>query len=105
MKTLAKRKAQLETRLSELDESLHEIEHTLDEQPPKDVEDRATEREADEVLEGLGQMGLREIEMIRAALGRIEDGSYGACAKCGEDIAEERLDLLPHTPLCKNCAA
>lgn len=105
MKTIETRKAQLLARLAELQDNLHEIEDTLDEEPNPDVEDRASERESDEVLEGLGNMGLREIQMINAALERVGDGTYGQCAKCGDDIAQERLDLLPHTPLCRNCAA
>lgn len=105
MTTIQTRKFQLETRLQELDEKLHVIEDKLDDEPNHDVADRATEREEDEVLEGLGNSGLQEIEMIRAALVRIDAGTYGDCAKCGEEISQERLDLLPHTPLCRNCAA
>ncbi|MBZ0129012.1 MAG: TraR/DksA family transcriptional regulator [Rhodobacteraceae bacterium] len=105
MKTIETRKAQLEARLAELQDNLLEIEDALDDEPNPDVEDRASERESDEVLEGLGNMGLREIQMIRAALERVAEGTYGECAKCGEEISQERLDLLPHTPLCRNCAA
>jgi len=104
MTSVETRKTQLEARLAELNSSLLEIEDTLDEEPNPDVEDRASEREGDEVLEGLGNLGKREIQMITAALARISDGSYGECAKCGDDISMERLDLLPHTPLCRNCA-
>ena len=105
MTSLETRKSQLETRLGELNARLHGIEDTLDEEPSQDAEDRASEREDDEVLESLGNSGLKEIQMIEAALGRIEEGSYGDCAKCGEEILPERLDLLPYTPLCRNCAS
>ena len=104
MTTLATRKAQLDARLSELNIRLHGIEETLDTKPPADDEDRASEREEDEVLEQLGVAGLQEIQMIEAALQRIDDESYGFCAKCGDEIAPERLDLLPYAPLCQNCA-
>ncbi|MHA1127489.1 MAG: TraR/DksA C4-type zinc finger protein, partial [Alphaproteobacteria bacterium] len=30
---------------------------------------------------------------------------YGVCVACGEDISEERLDVLPDTPKCRKCAA
>ena len=43
-------------------------------------------------------------ECLTTALARIEDGTYGACVRCGEPIAEARLDALPWTPLCRNCA-
>ena len=104
MTTIKTRQAQLQTRLDELNSRLHGIEKTLDTPAPADDEDRATEREEDEVLEQLGNAGLQEIQMIEAALKRVSEGSYGDCAKCGETIADERLDLLPYTPLCRNCA-
>ena len=37
--------------------------------------------------------------MIDAALKRIENGSYGVCARCGDPIGEDRLDVLPQTPM------
>jgi DnaK suppressor protein len=40
---------------------------------------------------------------VDAALGRIEYGEYGYCIKCGELIAEERLELAPSNPLCAHC--
>ncbi len=83
---------------------LGSLETALDQQPSADAEERATEREDDEVMEGIGREGLQELEMIDAALQRIEDGEYGVCTVCGEDIGQERLDLLPHTPFCRNCA-
>ncbi len=94
----------LEDRLKELDENLHKIEDALDEPHSKDFEDFATETEDTEVMESLGNAGLKEIEMINAALQRIKDGIYGECQRCGDDILPERLDVLPFTPLCRNCA-
>jgi RNA polymerase-binding transcription factor DksA len=104
MTTVAEREKILRARLGELERRLQGIEAELDSHVSPDWEELATEREEDEVLEGMGQSGLREIEKIRAALARIADGSYGACVRCGSDIAEERLDILPATPFCRNCA-
>lgn len=104
MTDAAARKAQLEARLAELDTRLHAIEDELDSHQSRDWEDLATEREADELLEGEGRAGQAEIALIRAALARIEAGSYGACLRCGDPIAEARLDLLPAAPLCAGCA-
>lgn len=100
----AARKAQLEARLAELDTRLHAIDAELDSHQSRDWEDLATEREADEVLEGEGRAGQAEIALIRAALARIEAGDYGLCLRCGDPIAEARLDLLPAAPLCAGCA-
>ena len=98
------RKAQLVKRLQELGARLEAIEEELDSHQNRDWEELATEREGDEVLEATGNAGLAEITQIRAALKRIEAGSYGDCVRCGEPIAEARLDALPWTPLCRRCA-
>lgn len=94
---LTERKRYLET-------SLDEIETTLDTEPPKDFEDRATERESDEVMERLGTVELAELKQVNAALVRIDKGEYGVCAACGEDISTARLEVVPHTQKCRNCA-
>jgi RNA polymerase-binding transcription factor DksA len=106
MKTVdvQKYKKQLRDRLRELNERLEGIEEDLDEPADPDVEERATEREGDEVLEELGNTGMAEIKMIQSALARIKDGVFGLCVTCGEPISKERLEVLPHAPRCKNCA-
>ena len=96
-------KTRLEGRRNELNSRLLQIEHDLDEPMNPDVEERAVEREGDEVLEHLGQSGLDELRNIEAALVRLEEGNYGVCASCGEAISPERLDAVPTTPLCRNC--
>ena len=105
MKTTAEREKQLNTRLAELNEHLRIIEDALDETPDKDVEERAVERESDEVLEGLGNAELLESRTIEAALARIAEGEYGYCVDCGDKVSEERLDVLPATPKCRKCAS
>ena len=102
--TIAKFEAQLRTRLTELQERLGEIEHDLDEPVDPSFADQATERELDEVLEGLGHAGLAEVKQIQAALKRVEDGTFGTCVNCEEPISQERLALLPHAARCKRCA-
>jgi RNA polymerase-binding transcription factor DksA len=90
-------------RKAELMRRLGKIEADLDEQPNPDGEERATERENDEVLEGLGLQGQMELKAIEAALERIADGSYGTCIRCGGEISAERLEAVPHAALCRNC--
>lgn len=45
-----------------------------------------------------------EIRRIDAALKRIEDGEFGHCVSCDEDIQLKRLDFDPSVPNCINCA-
>lgn len=105
MATLEDRRKALLGRMGELGIRMDAIEDALDAPHSRDWEELATEREDDEVLEGLGTAGQAEVARIRAALRRIEKGEYGICVECGEKIAEERLDLVPDTPLCRTCAA
>ncbi|MDZ4096638.1 MAG: TraR/DksA C4-type zinc finger protein [Paracoccaceae bacterium] len=102
---ISERKAQLEARLADLTDRLQHIEQELESHNAQDWEDLAVERESDEVLEGMGISGQQEIRMIEAALARVEAGEYGTCTKCGVEISQERLDVLPNTPFCKDCAA
>jgi DnaK suppressor protein len=47
------------------------------------------------------RLTLAEIELAER---RLADGRYGTCTICGLKIAAERLDALPATPVCVNCA-
>ncbi|NNE58155.1 MAG: TraR/DksA family transcriptional regulator [Hellea sp.] len=94
----------LKDRLAYLNKHMHEIEDQLDDPPNPDWDDNAAEHESDEVLEDLGNMELHEARAIMAAMSRIKDGTFGTCMKCEIPISEERLDLVPHTPFCRDCA-
>ncbi len=58
------------------------------------------DREIDYSLEEVAQEGLAA---IASALERIEQGSFGRCASCGQHIAAERLAALPWANLCIDC--
>ena len=45
-----------------------------------------------------------ELGRVEAALQRLDDGTYGMCASCGNPIAPERLEAIPWAPLCIDCA-
>jgi RNA polymerase-binding transcription factor DksA len=105
MTDVGARKKALLARLQELDGRVHEIEDELVHHNNPDWEDRAVERETDEVLESMGLSAQHEMKAIQFALQRIEDGEYGFCQSCGEKVSEERLDVVPYTPFCKNCAS
>jgi DnaK suppressor protein len=44
-------------------------------------------------------------EQIRAALARIDDGSYGTCVDCGATISDARLSVRPEAARCVECQA
>lgn len=47
---------------------------------------------------------LVELRRIQAALKRLDEGDYGFCVRCGEDIARKRLELDPAVATCVTCA-
>lgn len=99
-----KYKTKIQARLIELQGRLEKVEAALDVVADKDLEDQAIELEDDEVLEGVGRAGAKEIRLLNAALARIENGTYGVCKKCEQDISSERLDAVPFALLCRDCA-
>ena len=57
------------------------------------------------ILQALGKVQRIEVARIEADLRRMESGDYGICTGCGTTIAPARLDLLPDTPVCGDCAS
>ena len=51
----------------------------------------------------LVQMQSQTMEKIAAALARLEEGEYGMCRDCEQEIAEKRLRALPFATRCKGC--
>src|SRR5437763_14552123 len=49
------------------------------------------------------QMKSETLNKITDALARLEQGDYGYCFDCGEEIAEKRLRALPFAVRCKDC--
>lgn len=94
----------LEERLHELSERLEEIDEDLHDHEEDDFGDRAIETAGDEVLEEIGSAGQLEIQQIRAALVRLDKGTYGTCTHCGQPVGERRLQALPYAAFCIACA-
>lgn len=69
----------------------------------QDVADQAVSSYQKELLFTQGTNGHTQLSLIRLALERIGEGSYGECLQCGSPIGEKRLDALPWTPCCINC--
>ena len=49
------------------------------------------------------QMKTETLSKIDAALERLEEGTYGYCYECGEEIAGQRLRALPFAERCRDC--
>lgn len=70
----------------------------------KDSQERSVQRENDDVLDALDEAGRDELTSIDRALARIEAGTYGTCATCGEGIGRARLVAVPAADECIRCA-
>lgn len=87
--------------LSEADKTVHEMADDASHFP--DPTDRATQ-ESDRTFElRIRDRERKLVNKIREALERIDDGSFGICEECGEEISEGRLKARPVTTLCINC--
>lgn len=69
-----------------------------------DFAEQAVETQNNEVVEQIDREAQVELVQIGKALERIENGSYGICANCGETINEKRLQAIPYTENCITCA-
>ncbi len=97
---LLARQAELENRLARVEEHVSHRNEPLS----ADFAEQAVERENDEVLEAIGCEVSNELAQIKQSLRRLDEGGYGCCERCGEDIALERLKIVPHTIYCIRCA-
>ncbi|MGZ4281072.1 MAG: TraR/DksA family transcriptional regulator [Gaiellaceae bacterium] len=67
---------------------------------PGDLATITLDREIDYTLEENEE---RVIAAIDAALARIDDGTFGTCLGCGQQIGPERLEAVPWTTQCIDC--
>ena len=65
--------------------------------------DHATDMVDREVDESLGENVDQLVREIDRAIGRIEEGTYGTCSRCGQPIPEERLEAVPYAVQCVSC--
>ena len=46
----------------------------------------------------------RTLRLVEDSLVKMEQGTYGICENCGQEIDLARLEAIPYTPLCMHCA-
>lgn len=69
----------------------------------QDVADQAVQSYQKELLFSQGTSGHEQLILVRLALERISDGTYGECLHCGKAIGLKRLEALPWTGSCIDC--
>jgi DnaK suppressor protein len=99
-------KSMLEQRLRALEsiEPAPEVDADL---PVQEVEssplDRATVRLLNDLTREAAGHHAAEVQVLRHALAKFEDGSYGLCEECGQPIGASRLLARPEARLCITC--
>lgn len=104
---LQKKKEQLEAQLSSFATKDPNLKDDWDTKYPR-VPEGNIEEAADEVEEYSTKLNVEfsletQLKEVNDALGRIEKGTYGVCAKCGKPIVPERLKVSPEARLCEQC--
>lgn len=106
LKFLARAREQLlETRgklLGEMD-SEQRAEREANKDEGMDTYDLASEERDREINFILSDRERAKLQQIDDAISRLDDGSYGICESCGLEIAEQRLEAMPFTRLCRDC--
>src|SRR5213596_707231 len=69
----------------------------------KDLGDQATTAYTREFLFELGNGDRRLLKEVVIALRKLDEGGFGECERCGEPIAEKRLEALPFARYCIDC--
>lgn len=103
---------QFENELNELKTGLmsrlnrtHKHIYQKEEPVSSNFNEQVKQTENDSLVMALEAEGLEEVAQIDRALQRIQDGSFGRCEICGENIEEARLRAIPYVANCINCAS
>jgi DnaK suppressor protein len=97
-------RAELEESLATLQTRMAHVRKDITREHSDDSAEQAQERENDEVIDAIGNETAISVRRIRAALDRMDEGVYGQCERCGLDIGQQRLQVVPETSRCVGCA-
>ncbi len=92
--------------MSEVQGKIRDVRTEGTTQKLNEVFDAGESSEADiqeDIEFALIQMKAETLQKINEALARLEEGLYGNCYECGEEISEPRLRALPFAVRCKDC--
>ena len=92
--------------MDQVQEKIRDVRTESPNSPTQGVLDAAESSEADiqdEIEFALIQMKAETLNKIEEALHRLQEGTFGYCFECGEEISERRLRALPFAVRCKDC--
>lgn len=94
----------LKAELVEAEKELRDLEQQLEYKPEFGLGTGSTGFDLWEVNMVRRDAVIARIEALRDALDRLDEDQFGRCEQCGAKIDPERLEILPHTTLCVDCA-
>ena len=93
---LLKLKDEYESRIDKIEDHIQNPQDDLNEH----WEDQAISYRQNDMRKNLMAEARQSLIYVENALSRIENGTYGECEVCGEQIEEQRLEALPYATLC-----
>jgi DnaK suppressor protein len=99
-------KKRLEARQQELRRNVSRTQQdgrSSDEDSAQDIADKAASSYNKEFLFHQSNAERQLLQMVEGALARIQDGSFGQCISCGQEINPKRLEAVPWTRHCIAC--
>jgi DnaK suppressor protein len=99
-------KKKLQTRREELRRTIIRTEQegrSADEDPTVDLADKAANSYTKEFLFGQTDNDRLTLQLVEEALQRIQQGTFGECLSCQEEIQQKRLDAVPWARHCRAC--
>ena len=70
---------------------------------PANSTEQAVDIQNDEVVDQLENIEIKRLQDIDLALDRMDNGKFGICSSCGEEISEARIKAMPAASICMNC--
>ncbi|CAH0351734.1 TraR/DksA family transcriptional regulator [Aquabacterium sp. CECT 9606] len=97
-------------RLHELESDInaaqvHDTAVSVEPSEVRDRQDEAVRAQTGEIDEAQERRDMEEIGLVKAALHRLDTGTYGGCLDCGADIGLQRLLVQPAASRCAACQA
>ena len=97
-------KQRLQTDLQQTKEELERLTELIEEKQDSGLDAASAGFYTWEMNLARKEQAVNQLDVLRNALDRIEAGTYEVCTQCGRRINPERLEILPTTTLCLNCA-
>lgn len=105
---LLERKQELESEIAEFQQEIVDLGDDQEQERGtggNHFADDASSLGEQETISTIGDDFKEQLQMVEAALKRMDEGTYGVCQRCGKAIPVERLEALPYAAYCIECKA